>query len=354
MNYNLEIQKILLKVEQMEKFSDKVVALKEAIQIADQHNDIDWGFDLRLDLIRNERNTSRCEESFPAFAWILATSDKNEGYFEESDFLWEYKWMFCSAYRNVSIPLEQVLEIGEDLKARLTKNGYSLRAYYNVMTGLHLHLRDYAKAQEYVALADNEVIDDMTNCPACELDTKVEILVDLGKMEEALAKAQDLINKKLTCYSMPFQTFCCFAYNLYLLEDDRATTYFDKALEEYYAHDKYDSSVGYSMAQLICYMHATNHPDTWTFFSRVAEWQLGAEDVHIYSFARYMSVITKGKGEVNLALSPQLPYYRADGVYDISVLHAYFKQLAFEYADAFDRRNKQDGVYRQEVESLLR
>jgi len=94
MNYNLEIQKVLLKLKDLKSFEDKIMALKEAIQVADQHNDIDWGFDLRLDLIRQERNTSRCNESFPAFAWILHTSDANEDYFDESEFLWEYKWIF--------------------------------------------------------------------------------------------------------------------------------------------------------------------------------------------------------------------------------------------------------------------
>ncbi|MVX35508.1 hypothetical protein [Myroides sp. LoEW2-1] len=353
MNYNLEIQKILLKVEQMEKFSDKVVALKEAIQLADQHNDIDWGFDLRLDLIRKERNTSKCEESFPAFAWILNASDTNADYFDESDFLWEYKWMFCSAYRNASISTEQIMQIGEDLKSRLVKNGYSLRAYYNVMTGYYLHLRDYAKAQEYIDLADGEVIDDMTNCPACELDTKVEVLMDTGRVEESLVKAKDLISKKLTCYSMPFQTFCHFAYKLNKIGDERAELYFDKALEEYYAHDSYDSSVGYSMSQLICYMYEKKHPDTWEFFSRVCEWQIGAEDIHVYNFSKYMASMLKDGGTQALTLSSQLPYYRSDGTYDLFDLYTHFKQIAYNYADQFDQRNDLKGVYRKEVDEIL-
>lgn len=352
MNYNLEIQKILLKVEEIQKFSDKVIALKEAIQLADQHNDIDWGFDLRLDLIRQERNTSKCEESFPAFAWILNASDSNEDYFDESEFLWEYKWMFCSAYRNASIPMEQVMEIGEDLKKRLVKNGFSLRAYYNVMTGLALHLRDYKLAQEYIDLADAEIIDDMTNCPACELDTKVETLLDQGYIDESLIKAQDLINKKLTCYSMPFQTFCCFAYKLQEYGDERASIYFDKALEEYHAHDQYDSSVGYSMSQLVAYMHKVNHPELWTFFERISEWQIGAEDLHIYNFARYLAPVMKQGGKKELHLSSQLPYYREDGIYDLNELYNYFKETAYDYAERFDKRNGNKN-FKEEVDKML-
>lgn len=352
MSYNLEIQKILLKLDDLQNFSDRVKALKEAIAIADKHNDIDWGFDLRLDLIRQERNTSKCEESFPAFAWILNASDENDDYFDEADFLWEYKWMFCSAYRSSAIPMEQVLEIGEDLKRRLVKNGFSLRAYYNVMTGLSLHLRDYKKAQEYIDLADAEIIDDMTNCPACELDTKVETLLYQGFVEESLIKAQDLINKKLTCYSMPFQTFCCFAYWLEQAGDDRASIYFDKAMEEYHAHDQYDSSVGYSMGLLVAYMHKKNHPDTWSFFEKIADWQLGAEDLHIFNFAKYMAPLMKNGGKQRLELSSLLPYYQESGEYDLSELYVYFKDIAYDYANRFDQRNGNDN-FKTEVDEML-
>jgi len=260
--------------------------------------------------------------------------------------------MFCSAYRNASLSLDQIKGIGDDLRQRLKKNGYSDRAYYNVMTGYALHLRDYKLAQEYIDLADAEILDDMANCPACELDTKVETLLDLGHIDESLIKAQDLINKKLTCYSMPFQTFCSFAYKLHEVGDDRASIYFDKALEEYHAHSQYDSSVGYSMGLLVAYMYKVNHPELWNFFSRIAEWQIGAEDIHIYNFAKYMAPIMKGEGQVELNLSPLLPYYQESGVYQLSELFSYFKEIAYDYADRFDQRNNNSN-YRKEVDAAL-
>lgn len=339
MNYNLEIQKVLLSLENIDNYNDKVLALKQAIQIADKHNDIDWGFDLRLNLIQKERNTSRCQESFVAFAWILSTSDANKGYFDESEFLWEYKWMFNSAYRNASISMDQIQSIAEDLKIRLQNNGYSLRAYYNVMSGLASHLRDYDKAQEYIDLAESEIIDDMTNCPACELDSKVENLLVRGFVEESLVAAQELINKKVTCYSMPFNTFCNFAYQLDKMNDSRAEDFFQKAISEYYEHNQLDSSVGYSMNQLFSYMIKHNHKDAWSFFETISAWELGAEDLHILNFSKYMAPIMKQGGIKQLNLSSKLPYYRNDGVYDLADLYLYFKEKAYHYAELFDKRN---------------
>lgn len=351
MNYNLEIQKNLLRLETVENYHDKIQILKHAILIADTHQDIDWGFDLRLNLIHQERNTSSCNESFVAFAWILNASDSNEGYFDESDFLWEYKWMFNSSYRNASISMEQINEIGEDLKNRLLKNGYSLRGFYNVMTGLSTHLRDFNGAQKYIDLANQSISDDMTNCQACELDTEVDNLLRLGQMERAIVAAKSIFDRKITCYSMPFQTYCNFAYRLQELNDPLAEQYFEKALEEYYNFDHYDSSIGFSMNQLVSYMHKSNHKDKWLFFEKISDWELDAEDLHIFNYTKSMMSIMQQSGQIELSLSCKLPYYQQDGIYNIEDLYLYFEQKALHYAGLFDQRNSNSNFI-QEVSQL--
>lgn len=352
MSYTLDIQKLILSADQIFDFNDKVKILKQAIAIADNHNDIDWGFDLRLELIQKERNTSRCTESFMAFAWILNASDTNEGYFDESDFLWEYKWMFCSAYRSAHIPMVQILSIAEDLRERLVKNGYSERAYFNVMTGWAIHLRDYTLAQQYIDQADQVLYDDMSNCPACELDTKVEVLLAQQKIDEALIMARDLIERKVTCFSMPFQTFCCLAYSLHKMGDLRATKYFEMAIDEYHKHDQFDSSVGYAMNILVVYMAETNHPDTWSFFEKIAPWQMGAEDIHLYNFYKFMASILNEQGTLRLKLSSKLPYYKESGIYNKQELYMYFSEQAYGLARVFDKRNDQKSLT-QELNNLL-
>lgn len=339
MNHNLQIQKILLKVEDLKNFDDKISVLKEAIQIADTHNDVEWGFDLRLNLIRQERNTSKCDESFPAFAWLLNARDNEPDLFEESEFLWEYKWMVTSACRNAAISKEQILQISDDLKMRLERNGYTPRAYYNVMTSWYLHNGDYAQARQSVALADAEMVDDMTNCPACELDTKVEIELLEGHMDVAIQVAYDLINHKLTCYSMPFQTFCCLSYYLVRAGDDRAAMYFDKAIEEYHKSDAYDTSVFFAMTILMYYMHRTKQEEMWDYFEKISEWEVGSEDVHRYNFAIHMLPILREGGSKTLNLSPKIPYYNAEGIYDLAALREYYYKQATALAEKFDRRN---------------
>ena len=353
MLYNLQIQKILLEIEGIQKYEDKIKKLKEAIHIADNHQDLDRGWDLRLRLLQYETTTSRCEESFQAFSWLMETYANNPDDFDESDYLWEYKWMVGASLRNSSISLAQIDVICADLKARLIANGYSLRAYYNVMTNYYNHLREYDKAFEYIQLANAEVRDDMTNCEACEQDTLVENLVNRGDIEKALLHAKDLINKRLTCFSMPFQTFCMFAYYLQQAKDERAVVFFDKALEEYYAHDEYDSSLGYSLGLLILYMKEVEHAKVYEFFEKVSAWEIGAEDLNKYYFGKLFAMLFAEKGEVELNLSPSLPYYQSSGRYDKAVLRAYFQELAFDYARRFDYRNKKGNLVKELEELFL-
>ncbi|WP_430614095.1 hypothetical protein [Flavobacterium sp. JP2137] len=339
MNHNLQIQKILLKVADLPHFDDKIRVLKEAIQIADMHNDIEWGFDLRLDLIRQERNTSKCQESFPAFAWLLHARDSDPDLFEESDFLWEYKWMVASACRNTAISKEQILQISDDLRLRLERNGYTARAYHNVMTSWYLHLGDYAQTRESIALADAEMVDDMANCPACELDTKVELELLEGNMDHAIATAYDLIHHKLSCYSMPFQTFCCLCYYLVRAGDERASLYFDMAMEEYDKSDAYDTSVFFAMTILMYYMHHTQQEESWAYFEKISEWEIDSEDVHRYNFAIHMLPMLKEGGKKTLNISPKMAYYEPDGIYDLAALRVHYYQQAADLADRFDTRN---------------
>ena len=125
-DYSLQIQKLLIKAETQEQPDDKIKLIKEAIQLADIHNDVEWGFDLRKEIIENEKGTSRCIEGMPALSWLLEAYDQHSGIFEETEFMLEYKWMLMAACRNVNISAQQLEQIFEDYKTRSQRNGYSL------------------------------------------------------------------------------------------------------------------------------------------------------------------------------------------------------------------------------------
>ena len=339
MNHNLEIQKILLKTENLKNHDDKINLLKQAITIADANNDIDWGFDLRLDLIREETYTSHCTESFPAFAWVLNAYDNNPDLLDESDFLWEYKWMATSARRNVNISRQQVENIMEDLCKRMKRNGYTDRAYYTVRLYWHLFLGETEKAKEYLKLRDETPRDSMSHCPACELDASVEMELIDGHNDKAITLAHDLINKKLTCGHMPFGTFCNLTYYLNKSGNtNSAAEYFVKAEEEMATMDN-DTSLLNDVSLLMFYLIDNDSERAWQYFERYAEWELNAEDASGFEFMLAVIALSKEKGTKTLDMSLLMPYHRADNTYDTEVIYNYYYTKAADLADRFDARN---------------
>lgn len=342
MNHNLEIQKILLKIEALSHPEDKINLLKQAILIADANNDLDWGFDLRLDLISQEKDTSHCTESFPAFTWILSTYDANNDLFNEDDFLWEYKWMAAAARRNVNISRDQVESIMTDLKTRMERNGYTPRGYYSVMIYWNLFIGDIPEANKFLELRDNTPRDRMSHCPACELDTKVEIELIEGQFDKAITTANDLITKKLTCGVMPLATFCNLTYYLSKAGDSRASEFFSKAEEEIAEAQENDSSLIANISDLIFYLNKYDRNRAWEYFQKYADWEIGAEDSISFDFSKNILPLLKEGGEKQLSMSEKLPYFEADGNYNTSKLYDFYFQKAKDLAQQFDARNGTD------------
>lgn len=339
MNHNLEIQKTLLKIDTVSHPEDKISLLKQAIQVADANNDLDWGFDLRLDLISLEKDTSHCTESFPAFTWVLSAYDANPELFNEDDFLWEYKWMAAAARRNVNISRQQVEAIMADLKVRMERNGYTLRGYYSVMIYWYLFIGDMAEANRFLELRDSTPRDRMSHCPACELDTRVEMELIQGLFDKAITTANDLITKKLTCGVMPLTTFCNLTYYLSKAGDERAADFFAKAEEEIADTKENDSSLISNISDVIFYLNKYDRSRAWEYFQRYADWEIGAEDAISFDFSKNILTLLKEEGSRQLTMSEKLPYFRADGNYRIADLYDYYYQKAKNLAQQFDARN---------------
>ena len=338
MNYNLEIQKILLKVENLANPEDKINLLKQAINIADTNNDLDWGFDLRLDLISKEIDTSHCIDSFPAFAWLLSTYDNNPDLFDEDDFLWEYKWMSTASRRNAGISRQQVEDIMDDLRERMKRNGYTDRAFYNIKMYWHLFAGELDEAHKNLKLRDDTPRDRMSHCVACELDSRVEFDLIDGNFDKAIALAHDLITKKQTCGRLPLSTFCNFAYYMGKADDSRAEEYFVKAEEEL-AEVENDTSFLGDVAQLMQYITTRNKKKALEYFEKYAEWEVDAEDAFSYEFSLAAASILKNGEQCTLNMSPKLPYYRSDNTYNLKELYDHYYTKAHDLAQRFDARH---------------
>ena len=339
MDYSLQIQKLLIKRDIMSSPDDRIALLKQAINIADTHNDVEWGFDLRLDLIRDEKDTSRCDDSLPAFTWILDVFDKYPDTFNERDFLWEYKWMLGSVRRNSAISMEQIESIAEDFKTRLLRNGYSLRPYYTAKAHMAFFLGNLGDARKFIDLRNKEIRDDMANCHACELDDDVELELRLGNLEKALTVGNEMLTKKVTCGHMPFSCYCtCVKYFQKAGDMDKALEFFKKAESDLAELDE-DTSPISEIGLMLNFLTEYDKEKAWRFFEQHAHWNVDSEDYLDFLFSLNVLPLLKGEGTKELDVNPMLEWSRNDNTYNLTDLYTYYYDRAKDLADRFDKRN---------------
>lgn len=339
MNHNLQIQKILLAVESSKDNEDKIKLLKQAISIADANNDLDWGYELRFDLMYEEKGTSHCIDSIPAFVWIMNTVDANPVLFEESEILLRYKWMLAAVQRSTSFPLEQIYSIREDFKQRMERNGHGLYTYYNLLHQWYLIIGDSDKAREYQELRNAEQPDNISYCLACDIDTDAELELLDKNWDKAITVADDLLSGRETCFYEPFSVLSKMVYHFTKNRDDRAGIYYQKAED---ALSELESTEPYNLlniAYIILYAGLYQKERAWQLFELYSKWDVNSEDYYAFYFASSLLPLFKDRGERKLSISPELPYFSEDETYDTQVLYNYYLNRASQLADRFDKRN---------------
>ncbi len=339
MNYNLEIQKILLETDNVKDADDRIMLLKQAINIADANNDMDWGFDLRMDLIRNEQFTSHSRESFPAFAWILNAYDSDPELYSEEEILNEYKWMAAVSYNNLYIPKIQVEAILEDFRKRSIDCGMSSREYYNIMSNWSLFLGNKENARKYIDLRDIEPQDNMTSL-SNDLISTIYVEMFEGNFDKAIAHIQEFTAQRSVHKMNPIPVYSGLIYYFGgKMNDPRAAEYFAEADKEFTELENFPFQL-YEVTLMMYYMSKHEKEKAWVYFGKYVKWETNAEDAIRFDFAASTLALFKGGGtRIIEGISSNQPYYREDNTYNLDDLYNHYYQIASHFAQEFDKRN---------------
>lgn len=339
MNYNLEIQKILLDIDNIKNPDDRIMLLKQAIHIADANNDMDWGFDLRMDLIHNEQFTAHSRESFPAFAWILNAYDSAPELYSEEDILNEYKWMAAVSYNNLNVSKVQIEAILEDFRSRCIACGMSSREYYNIKSNLSLFMGSKEDARKYLDLRDKEAEDSMTSL-SNDLITTIYVEMFEGDFDKAINHIQEFLAQRSAHKMSPIPVYSGLIYYFGgKMNDPRAAEYFAEADKEFSELASYPFQL-YEVTLMMYYMSKYEKEKAWTYFGKYVNWETGAEDAIRFDFAAStLALFKEGGTRVIENISSNHPYYREDNTYNLSDLYDYYYNLAVTLVGQFDERN---------------
>lgn len=340
--YTLKIQKLRNQVARVDNTLEKVNLLTQAIRIADENQDIEWGYDLRLDLISEEIDLAFSTESLPAFAWILQAYDENPELFNEEDFLWQYKWMMSELYDNPDVSREQIDAALQDFEQRLLRNGYGKRAIHNEELSDALAQKDLAKIELALKNVNALQRDDMSDCEACEMDAEVSAILLRNGYGPAVEKALPLIEGQFTCAHVPLRTAVNLAYEGYKSGDnDQADKMAKMAEKEVFKKEK-DSAILISVIKLATYFSYTNPTKAKEWIERFLPWADGPDNRSMFQLACYICeamVNFNPNEEFRLELSERHNLFGGKEIYTANEIAIHYGELVEQLADRFDKRN---------------
>lgn len=345
MRYTLEIQKLLLQVQNDSLHPrEKANLLKEAIRIADENEDVEWATELRLELIYQLNLLSEDLEEIAVFSKILDDYENNKDVVDVYDLLWKYKWIWVCAFDVPEIPKEQVDAIGEDYKARILQNGYSLRSYYQCKAVMYIRMKRYEEAKECFDRMLDERVDDLT-CEACEINFMLDYYLETGRFEEAYSRAQPLISKQTTCFEANLRAYMKLAYYAQKAGKPEIAADMCAHAEEALVGREKDEYMLLYLGLFVAYYFMINPERGWEYAERCISWSLRTNQNKRYRFSCDMVEALKyeSRPEVHLSLPAEFPLYHSDGVYSVDELRGYFYRQAEELADKYDDRNGNSG-----------
>lgn len=345
MKYTLQIQKLLLQGRNPNLHPrEKAGLLREAIRIADENEDVEWAVELRLDLIGELNLLSADEEEIAVFAKILDDYERHKELIDESSLLWKYKWIWGSTFDLPDVPLERIEAVGEDYKARILRNGYSLRTFYHQWSVEYIRTRRYDLAKEYIDKMLDEKVDDQS-CEACELNFMLDYYLETGQFDEAYSRAQPLISRQVSCYEANLRAYLKLAYYTQKAGMPDVAADLCGRAEEGLADRERDERMVLYMGPFIAYHMMTNPDRGWEHAERCIDWSLRTNAQKKFRFSCDMVEALKyeSRPEVRLSLPEEFPLYQESGVYKVDELKALFYRQAEELAHRYDARNGNDG-----------
>lgn len=344
-------QKFYQEYDQLPPGELSIAYLHDAIREADELEDYDWQFKLRIELMAQCDYHSDSLEMYVIMPQLLKLYDEHTLQFGENHqytytVLWHYKWVLESSSNFYQISIEQFEGVAEDFKKRFLGAGYSLRTYYSSLFAFYKYI-DREKAEESYQHFLKEKRDSLSDCAACERNDEVKYLLNCDDLERARQRAQDLFDGKMSCRQVPEVTYGYFLryYNLKLCKGARdyeqdALTCCDQVVKAI----RFEKLASEFSGDVLLYYSLTNSKKALDWFKQHwSDYESNRNPTSRLYFALGMAHFWKQLQEkestYRMKLPNSFPLYREDGVYDLAKLREYYETEALACTRKFDERN---------------
>ncbi|MEM1185319.1 MAG: hypothetical protein AAGI53_10000 [Planctomycetota bacterium] len=225
------VQVLLDEAYQLPECTARNTLFERAAVLAETLGDLDIAWEARCSILQASEtyHDMRFENLFLSVAWCLALSDRDPERFPASRVLWQYKWVATTAAEYASISADVLRRIVDDMNTRFLGAGWGPRAGLHKKLQILKTLNRHDEAAEGLEQWRTTGRDRGADCNACECAFEVELLLALGRDEEAVKRAAPLIRGRLSCSTVPQSIFDEIAFaQARLGKLDKARELFDR------------------------------------------------------------------------------------------------------------------------------
>ena len=346
--------------EELKKFYDgiphgktRLAAIKSAIEMADQNNDLPFMIYFREDLCEESCFYGNNMEMMVTFPDILKLSDRYpdapstqfDTNFKNAleHILWVYKWVVgqCSSF--YQIPMEDCMEFFEDFKRRSLGYGFNLKPYYRLLYGFY-HFDD-EKSDEAYYNYEKIPRDGNSNCRACDRNTEISFYLDKDNFGKARELSEDIENFKLRCGN-DNSAWIRMKKSFMGYYIDKG--YYEEADEIAYLleHNMNQKTEGQPWDEILrCYAFTRPGRALRIFKKYWKRWQESTNPSDEFDEVSNICCFWKkyikesNKDTVKIGFDSSFPLYNQEKVYKIQDLFEYYYKRAEDIAIKFDKRN---------------
>jgi hypothetical protein len=345
MSQNLErALELIEKSFRLDDGDEQISVAENAVREADLSGHLETQYRAREQFVRACVFGGETDRALVAFAWLLAKFDQNPGRFSEWNILWKYKWIVGLVCEFPQISRARIFEMLDDLADRSQRAGYGLRAVYTHRYRIEKFWDNRTAAIESFRIMHELPIDDLANCPACEMDENVGFAIYCGMNEQALALAERILNGSETCRTVPHRTYANLLLPMVKLGRQKEALDFHRAGYRLISSNKDNLD---KMSDHLLFLALTeNFERAGKLFERHYPWSEQnrnmADRFRFFRAAWFLfdMLADRGNEKIALRLPDSFPEYSTNSHYDTRRLAHWFKQQAEELARRFDARNE--------------
>jgi hypothetical protein len=350
-DYQAQVEELLDQTFVLPDGPSKLALLEEAVRLADSHQDVALGDDVRDDLIRTATFSGYPEKALVAFSWRLAQADRDPEQFPDCRLLWQYKWIAGKLKNFPQISRKQIDDALDDMAQRCQRAGCGLRSIHKLRADDARDMGEPDEARRHYRAWEKTPRDYNSDCLACEQDHRVTHYLFLGKKEKALELAQPILRGAMRCAEIPHITYASVLLPLLQLgQVEQAAEYHHKGYRPIATNRNYLAQIG---DHLLFLALTENLSRGIHLFEKHVSWALEVNDQRerwlFFLGARFLlsRVVENGTTSLKLRLPKALPCYQEEGRYESAVLASWVDETCRDLAAQFDARNGNDGFARR-------